>query len=306
MEQKYVVATTYEELVKRYEDQKQSYGMTDHRYWSTGGYPFSVEQQYTDVNGFIRYALLCQKQTNVEFFAYGLKDEVGGFGLPPVTAALPTGFRASYAETNLLNKRQTNNEDFAIQGLSATSVGCRVQYPSVITATSTAFGVQAGAAATSPFNQVIGSGGAVITDPASTVVPPEVSSSLVLRDTLMEALRGKISFQIFWDGKASDILAMLTDVPEGGANSYLWAHGEPSTHNFFRLKDGWTWNKSDGKRDKDLAIYGRVEQDTWVTVTLPPLNQLTTAANIGNLQTLWLQIKIALHGTAFYWPSENI
>jgi hypothetical protein len=299
MKPEHAIATSYEELLEEYEKAGTRYGITPHRYWSTVGFPFIVEQSYVDANGFTRYLARCPAQTFGQYFGYAVGDEVGAFGLPPVT----TNFRASYAETNLLTRRSTNDEDFAIHGISATARGVRVVYPNAGVTVAGTTDPEADA-----FYPVVQAGASILTDTSSTILPPEVSSPLMLQDVAVTALRGRMSYQIFWDNKASDYLALHCDVPEGGANTYLNSHGQPTMDNFFTLKDGWTWRKSDRPRDKLMTIYGRVEQDVWIAVVQPPLNEdlSPTTGDLGALDRFWLEIRLALHGVGFYYPSENV
>jgi hypothetical protein len=288
------VSTSFEELYEEYiADKGQKFGITPHKYWSTGAFPFNVVQTYTDGNGFQRYVAVCPAQTSIEYFSYGLNDDASGAGLA-------AGVRARISETNLQTKNQTNNEEYAIMSLGWRMRGVRVIYQNVA---ASAFGGNQ----PNNFRNLMTVGSNTITDPGSQIVPPEASSALVGENAVWQALKGKVSFQMFWDLKASDYLALAADLPEGGADSYLRATGVPDVHNAFHMKDGWTWRRPDGKRDRLLSIFARCEQDAWLTLTLPPLNQNANAQlGINGLQTLFAEFQLTLNGAGFYYPSDNV
>jgi hypothetical protein len=96
--------------------------------------------------------------------------------------------------------------------------------------------------------------------------------------------------------------------PEGGANSYLRANGEPSAHNYFRMNENYVWRKSGSETDKLFSALLRMEDDCYFACTVPSLYQPANppTAILGPLQNVWLEFTMFLIGRAFYVPSRNI
>lgn len=270
---------------------KDPYEVITHPYFSTGAWRFQVVNSVVDSAGFTRLVLKVPAGSKIDLFGYGLEDNGQGAGLSPA-------FAATDAETNIVTRHFTNNEDFAIEGISLTGRGVRVSYPDI----------GADIFTDPELHSAIQNGDVTIFDPAATIVPPEISSPLALQDTLLSALRGKVSLEITFDRKSEDHVARMDKFPEGGANTYLMANGEPSHHNFFRLHEGYVWRASQAKTDKILSIIMTVQDDCYVFVTLPTLYQPTTppASILGDLLYLWWEFTVFLHGRAFYIPSKNI
>jgi hypothetical protein len=287
--------TGYEELKNLYEGAKVPFEVLTHPYLSTGAFRFDVVNSVVDAGGFTRLVLKCPRQTSVELFSYGLGDTGTGAGLSGV-------FPATDAETNISERHQTNNEDFAIEGVSLHVRGVRVSYPQI------GANLFIGDTTTPGLHSAIQNGDVNITDIASTIVPPEISSPLALQDALMSALRSKVSFAPVFDRKVTDHVARFDKFPEGGANSYLMANGEPSHHNFFRLHENYVWRKTGADRDKIFSINLRCEDDCYFFCTQPSLYQPTTppASILGPLKTVWIEFTMYMHGRAFYIPSANI
>jgi hypothetical protein len=287
--------TGYEELVKEYESSKTPYEILTHPYFSTGAFQFSVVNTVIDSGGFTRLWLKCPRGQKVELFSYGLQDEGVGAGLSGA-------FGASDAETNLAERHQTNNEDFAIEGVSLHFRGVRVSYPLA------GSGLFVGDTNQPGLRSAIVNGDTTITDTASTIVPPEIQSPLALEDALASAIRSKVSFAPAFDRKVVDHVGRMDRFPEGGANSYLRANGEPSTHNYFRMNENYVWRKSGSETDKLFSAVLFMEDDCYFACTQPSLFQPTTppASILGALSKVWLEFTLFLIGRAFYVPSRNI
>ncbi len=287
--------TGYEELIALYESQKVQYEVLTHPYFSTGAFKFTVVNSVVDAGGFTRIVLKCPAGSQVELFSYGLQDS--GIG-----AGLSGAFGATDAETNISERHQTNNEDFALEGVSLHVRGYRVAYPAVGASLFT------GDSANPGLFQAVQAGTTTISDIAATIIPPEISSPLTLQDALLSAMRSKVSFAPGFDRKVIDHVARLDKFPEGGANSYLLANGEPSHHNFFRLHENYVWRKSGSDRDKIFSVFLRMEDDCYFFATQPSLYQPTTppASILGALKSVWIEFTMYMHGRAFYIPSGNI
>jgi hypothetical protein len=282
--------TAYERLEQEYTQSAEPFAMLTHPYFSTGAFPFDVVATEVDAQGFTRAVLKCLAGTHIDLFSYAIND-------PGQSAGLPNAVPATDAETNLMERHQTNNEDFAIEGVSLHARGVRVEYPAI---GATIWDGDSG------FHDAIRLGQRVINDPGAELIPPEVCSPLVLQDTLLTAIRAQVSVEPRFDRKAGDHMARLDKFPEGGANSFLLANGGPDHHNFFRLHEGFVWRKSNSQTDKLFELKLTCENDVYMVVTIPNIWISGTAADsVGALKRLWLELTIFLHGRAFFYPSKN-
>lgn len=286
-----VMGTAFDRLKNDYDSQGQPYQIGAHYYFSTGAFPFEIPVIKTDANGFNRMTLRCPGGTKIQFFSYGINDDVNGVGLSP-------NIKATDSETNLAERQQTNNEDFAIEGLAAGSRGCRISYPNV----------NAGFTSDARLFQQLRDGDLPWSDLGSTILPPELSSPLALHDALFEAIKPFCSLHIFFDRKGGDHVCRLDKVPQGGARSYLYANGEPSAHNFFRIPEGYVWRSANSKTDRLLMIEATIQQDVYSEVTLPSLWQPVSPVTdqLGAPAKIWCEFSLWLHGRAFYMPGKNI
>lgn len=289
------VLSGYDTLVKEYENAKTPYEILTHPYFSTGAFQFTVVSRKQDSAGFMRLVLKCPRGSKIELFSYGLQDDGKGAGL---SGAFPS----TDAETNCAERFSTNNEDFAIEGLAVHYRGVRVSYPQMGGNLFTTDPASPGLAS------AIKNGDVTITDTAATFIPPEISSPMALEDALASAMRSKVSFAPAFDRKVVDHVGRLDRFPEGGANSYLRANGEPSTHNYFRMNENYVWRKSGAESDKIFSANFVMEDDCYFCCTEPSLYQPTTppADVIGALAKVWVEFTLFLHGRAFYVPSRNI
>ncbi len=284
--------TAFELLKSEYDSMSADYELLTHPYFSTGSFRFEVVDSMTDAGGFRRMALRCAKGQQIKLFAYGIGDTGESAGLHP---SVPT----TNAETNIMERYQTDNEDVAIEGLSMTVRGVRVTYDNM------------GAGVWPSDNTVhtaIMQGTVTIEDVSATMIPPEISSPMTLQDALLHCVRGKVSVVPLFDRKAQDYIARLDKFPEGGANSYLLANGEPSHHNFFRLHEGFVWRKSNAATDKLFQLALTMENDALFFCTQPNLWQPASPALaiLGPLKYIDFELTMYLHGRAFYIPSKNI
>jgi hypothetical protein len=289
------VPTAFEKLLGEYEKLGQDFEILTHPYFSTGAFPFVVVNSVADANGFTRLVLKCARNTKVELFSYAIDDNGEGANLAPGTPTDPIA--ATDAETNILERHRTNEEDFAIEGISVSARGCRIAYPAI----------GANIFTNPALHSVLQNGDVTIKDVGSQILPPELSSPLNLEDALFSALRGKVSVVPTFNRKATDHIARFDKFPEGGANSYLLANGEPSVHNYFRLHEGFVWRQSGAETDKLFSLRITMEDDCYFTATLPNLFQSTIpASSLGAPIAIWWEFTMFLHGRAFYIPSKNI
>lgn len=283
--------TAYERLEAEYGSQADPYAILTHPYFSTGAFPFDVVDRTTDTVPFTRMVLRCVRGTHSDLFTYAINDDGQAAGL---AANVPT----TDAETNLMERHQTNNEDFAIEGLSLHARGVRVEYPNI------GANIWSG---DPTFHAALQYGTRVINDVGAQIVPPEIASPLTLQDALLASIRANVSIEPRFDRKAGDHMARLDKLPEGGANSYLLANGEPAHHNFWRLHEGFVWRKGNSATDKLFELKLTAENDVFFVCTLPTLWQNSSSSNLslGQLERVWLEFTVFLHGRAFFYPSKN-
>lgn len=286
--------TAFERVVGMYQASKQRFSISTRPYFSTGGFQFDVTQSFPDQpigSGLTRLVLLASPGQQIRFFSYGLEDTVAGVGLADRTA--------TDADTNQVERTNTNNEDFVIEGISATARGYRIRYP------------DGGGIFNNPIVDlaVTGSpgegGGETIADPGANVLPPEVSSPVTLQDVLFQALRTKVSLRTEWNRKAGDYIGTLDEMPEGGGNSYLLSNGEPSAMNYWRVPEGYIWRREGAPEDTIFTVTARLELPVICIATLP-LTFQDQQATLGLPSRVDLDWKMRMHGKALYLPSQNV
>lgn len=276
-----LIPSAYEQLVERYRAGGAPFHISTRPYYSTGAFKFRRDVTLGTLAGAARIVLLAEAGQELKFFSYGIGENVLGVQL---------GDRAATeADTNLAEAQETNDEDFAIEGLSSTAVAARIDY--------------AAAPHVSDFGNGMADGSLVVEDPASILVPPEIGSPLVLEKLLFEAIKPHVSLATSWNRKSGDHLGTLDQIPEGGAKSYLRANGEPTHHNFFRMPEGQKWCREGSPADTKFQLVARLERDVRVIVAEPGV---VTDPAPGNLENVYLDWKIRLHGHAFYLPSQNV
>lgn len=289
-----LIPSAYDRLVKQYEAAGDDFHINTRPYYSTGAFRFERDGTLGTlpaVGGAPRVILRARAGQRIAFFSYAIGDAVAAVGL---------GARdATEADTNQSEAMETNDEDFAIEGLSATATAVRVDHDPVTFAA-------AFPGTSADFQEGIAEGIA-LTDPASVIVPPEIGSPLTLEQVLFQALTPHVTLQTRWNRKGGDHLGTLDQIPEGGGRSYLRANGEPTHHNFFRMPEGQIWGKEGSPQDSKFELVATLERDVWVLVTEPGIVQSADPqGSIGELEAVWLEWKMRAHGHAFYYPSTNV
>lgn len=279
----------FERLFSEYSQSGKNYDIATHPYYSMGAYRLDVVDMTTLANGDVRAWLVANKNQRVEFFGYGKGDSVEAFGLGKRTA--------TDADTNQAQKNRTNEEDYAIEGISASSRGLRVTFPEA--------NVNAMTQITDPRVRSVLLGSTTMIDPGSTIIPPEVGSPFTLEDTLFEAIRSKVIMTTSWNRKNGDLLGPLGALPEGGGRSYLRSNGEPSHHNFTRIPEGMVWRRTGSGDDTMFAVIAELQHDVVVPITLSPVWQPSGGTKLGPLQSIHLEWCLKLHGRAFAEFSKN-
>ena len=85
--------------------------------------------------------------------------------------------------------------------------------------------------------------GVPIYDPGALYTPPQIQSPFNLEAGLYRQLAGHISVEFEWDRGRIVKMGTLEQIPEGAANSYLRAVGEPSTNDRYRIPEGYLWRR---------------------------------------------------------------
>lgn len=245
-------------------------------YYSSGSIVFDlVDPLAADPTKFFAVAPAGRE---IVLFSYSQGTSVQGVGL---------GDRnANVADTNMATAAQTNNEDFVIEGISCTSRGVRF------------INDAAPVTINSPLVKEVYLGLNELTDISSTQLPPEISSPLALEDALWGAVKNNMSVTTKWDQKNTDLLGMASEIPEGGAKSYLRASGAPLTNNIMRIPEGYVWRNSNQTRDRLFNMILRIEQPIVFLLTNDPPSNVP-------VKQVAVDFLFRLHGTAFYTPSTN-
>lgn len=286
-----LIPSAYEQLLNQYKSGGAPFHISTRPYYSTGAFIFESDGFTVALQGAVRRVLVAREGQELKLFSYGVGDNVDGVQL---------GDRAATdADTNQAEAQETNDEDFAIEGLSASTVGTRIDYAPV----TFDVGFPNLSAA---FRAGVADGSIIVEDPASIIVPPEIGSPLTLEEVLFRALAPHVTLRWAWNRKSGDFIGTLDQIPVGGAKSYLKANGEPTHHNFFRLPEGQKWRREGESRDSKLAVLAKLQRDVYVIVAEPGIvTSADPAGNIGSLERVLLDWKLRLHGHAFYLPSEN-
>jgi hypothetical protein len=290
------VPTGFERLVKRYDDEGVPYQISVRPYYSSGAFEYEVVDTQLDAAGNTKLFLLAEEGQEIDFFSYAITYAVAAvrLGADPRVA--------TFADTNCVTRSRTNDEDFVIEGISATSRGTVAIYPG---ATDGAGGPPIGADADNPWNQAVVQGNYTYEDIGSNLQPAEISSPLALEDALFRSMLPLCEIRTTWGRKDGDFLGVVDQYPEGGAKSYLRSSGTPDVFNYSRIKEGYIWNRVGNAVDTLLGITAKLRLPHLFLVTLPAAFTGVEGLDLGDLGSVRLVWKLRLHGKAFYYPSKN-
>jgi hypothetical protein len=223
----------------------------------------------------------------LSWFSYKIADAVPGNNL--------AGYRtANEADTNISKARTTNGaEDFVIEGMSCSHRSQRV------------IGGIPGAATITDVNVINAlSGLTPIYDPAALYIPPQIQSPFNLENGMFRYLQPYVSVEFEWDRQRIVKMGTLDQIPEGGANSYLRASGEPSTNNRYRIPEGYIWRR-EGEPDSEFIVRGTLQDVLAVPVLIASVPVTgTVAASYVPTQVI-LDVVLRLHGLAVKLPTRN-
>jgi hypothetical protein len=266
---------------------------------STKPYKSTVTFVFTRANTITASAvswLIARGNQRLQWFSYKIGDVVPG------NSFLSIPYRAALEDDTNLSKASTTNgaEDFVIEGMSASNRSIRVTY-------ATADGGTPGSASSSDLTDTDAlnavRGGVPIYDPGALYVPPQVQSPFNLESGLYRAIAGHISVEFTWDRGRIVKMGTLEQIPEGAANSYLRAVGEPSTNDRYRIPEGYLWRR-EGQPDCEFVITGVLTEP----VAVPILNVAVPSSvtpTVSVLGAAMLDVVLRLHGLSVKLPSRN-
>lgn len=285
-----LVKSSFQRLFEQYNKAGKPFDINTRPYYSSAAVRFSVVDIATV--GLAQRAFALAINQELELFSYGKGNDVSAVNLGARTAL--------DSDTNMATAQRTNGEDFAVEGASLTSRGIRVVYSpaAVVTVPSLNAGAQQVKDALA--------GLTTIADPGSVVVAAEASSPLVLEDAFWGAIAPKLTLQTQWNRKAVDLLGTADQFPEGGARSYLRANGEPSHHNYFRIPEGYIWQRDGAATDTLFSILAELAQNVVIPITRAEGYQVGGADGaLGWPSEIFAEFKLRVEGRAFSEQSKN-
>lgn len=260
---------------------------------STKPYKSTVTYTYTATNNIVASAvqwMVARSGQVFEWFGYKISDQVPG------NVGLFAGYRgATEADTNISKARTTNGaEDFVIEGMSASHRSLRASF------------IDGGVAPTdTPDSDVLGAvrGGVPIFDPGALYLPPQAQSPFNLENVLYRALAPHIAVEFEWDRSKTVKIGTLEQLPEGAANSYLRALGEPSTNDRYRIPEGYLWRR-EGQPDSEFITRGSLNEPIAIPVlnVISPTSVTPVVTPVGKLL---LDVVVRLHGLSVKLPTRN-
>lgn len=284
--------TQRRKILEAYKAANEPFSASTKPYKSTVGFVYSGTN--TIAASSVRW-LVARTGQRAEWFGYKIADPVPQNPLPAA------GYRvATEADTNLSKARTTNGaEDFVIEGMSASCRSTRISYNTADGGASSVAGSDIGDAdVNSCFN-----GGEPILDPAALYAPPQVHSPFNLENALYRAISPHIAVEFEWDRNKVVKMGTLEQIPEGAANTYLRASGEPSTNDRYRIPEGYLWRR-EGQPDSEFIVRGTLTEPVCVPILSISLPSSVTPA-VATIGRVWLDIVMRLHGLSVKLPSRN-
>lgn len=265
---------------------------------STKPYKSTVTYSYLAVNPITASSvvwMVAPTGQQMDWFSYKIGDAVPG----NTTGAFATPYRAATeADTNISKARTTNGaEDFVIEGMSASHRSVRGDFSAISESNNIVPNI------TDPTVQQCLGGNVPIWDPGALYLPPQCQSPFNLEDTLFRALIGHVSVEFEWDRSKTVKIGTLEQIPEGAANSYLRASGEPSTNDRYRIPEGYLWRR-EGQPDSEFVTRGNLTEP----IAIPMLAVLSPATATPLLiypTSIHIDVVLRLHGLSVKLPTRN-
>jgi hypothetical protein len=274
-------------VLEAYKAANQPFQASTKPYKSTVAFGFNAVNTITAASVFW---MVAPSGTPLTWFGYKIADVVPTSG----PGTLGAGYRtANEADTNISKARTTNGaEDFVIEGMSCSARSQRVAFspsPPAITDTDITQGIF---------------GNRPIYDPAALYVPPQIQSPFNLENGIFRALQPYIAVEFEWDRQRIVKMGTLEQIPEGGANSYLRASGEPSTNDRYRIPEGYIWRR-EGEPDSEFIVRGTLQDSLIIPMLRIAVPTSATVADVENPISFWQDVTLRLHGLAVKLPTRN-
>lgn len=269
-----------QEVTRAYEKYGAPYIVSTKPYHSTR----TLRLDLVDHDDTAQYAYLIARPQKLEFFAYGVGDNVR-FGSVQRTA--------NDADTNLAKSRSTNGAaDLVIEGIGFHCRGYRAEDGS-------AAPFDGGGADTDVVAAIAGE--RPIVDPSSIYLPPQVYSPFNLENAIFNGLLGYLSVELEWDRGRVEKLGTMDLFPQAGGASLLRSNGLPASKNRYAIQEGYLW-KGDGKADSELIVRVQLEEAVVIPVTL---NDDPEDAATVRPSRVDVDLVCRLFGFEFKHPSRN-
>jgi hypothetical protein len=286
-EEKVMFLTQRSKVMKAYQDAGQPFTASTKPYKSTVAFTFNKTNVITaaTVAWYVAPA-----GVPLTWFGYKLADTVPSTGANSITAPYRT---ANEADTNISKARTTNGaEDFVIEGMSAS---CR--------------SLRAGFSPEPPEledTDVIQCllGNRPIYDPAALYLPPQLQSPFNLEMGLFRHLGPYVAVEFEWDRSRIVKMGTLDQIPEGAANSYLRASGEPSTNDRYRIPEGYIWRR-EGEPDSEFIVRGTLQDALCVPALEVAVPTTSTVADVEAPAIVNIDVVLRLHGLSVKLPTRN-
>lgn len=276
------LVTGRDRMMKRYIDARKEFYLSTLKYWSTATFNLRVVNA---ANG-VAFAVLNRNQ-RVTAFDYAINQpKPDGFG--------GNTLLATYTDTCLTKPRQTNGSDeMVIEGITISLRDVRTRFATADIPAGLDPEVTAAFQGLRPWMDV-----------AALFRPPQIDSPFRLEDSLGRALRPRISCTFVWDGQNNEKVGLASHAPDLPSASYLTTAGEPDEDNYYKLPEGWIWNKPGAERDTELSLDLVTEQSLIFTI-----NGVTFPADEpGTFRypaELAVDLHVQLNGFALGYDSQN-
>lgn len=239
----------------------------------------------TDFDPTTRFGfLVAARGQQLVFFNYGINESIELAG--------ETAHRATEADTSLTKgSRTTASADLSIEWITMHPRALKVKYGSAAPFLSP--GTVPAAAL---------SGQVAVVDPLANVIPADVGSSATLHHVLYNAVAPHLTCRFEWDNAdRTEKMGTCDQFVEGGGASYLYANGEPSVNNRFRIPEGFLWAR-EGQPASELQVICRLEED--VVIPFKGVAQVSGEA-IPALLNAYVEITMRLGGMLLRVPGSN-
>lgn len=281
--------TQRENLIEAFREARKPFVATTKPYKSTRSLIGTIVDSGNDV------AFAVFNPQVVNFFDYQIGQQLpDGFG---------GTFNAPDSWTNMQKASQTNGAvRFVVEGISCTYRNPRFAYASadkpaqIVTPAVMAFfegNAAAGVTGTPPPTGI---------DAAAILAPAQLHSPFNLEAAIANACSKASSLYVQFDQEKIDYVGTGDEFPEGGAQSYLRAQGQPRHDNRYRIPEGYLWREA-GQPDSTLNVIWSLREPVVIPISGVELPGLAEGTKLPS--KLALDITLRLHGLAVRPPTGN-